>query len=305
MAVAFLFTTGGAHVGQCVEVAHDDVDQLLGWQALREQLLFERGDVAEQALGNRCQIVEFALLEQAEFEAMEADEGWILLAFFEVIGAGVDAVVQFCQTLRSRGQMLIRRACWQVQRLSLTQIAAFNGLIECGHGFDQRAALAGQIHTEFRQRPDESDHRWFGLGRRVRGCRRRHMQGAAWVAEQSAGDRVIAGLQIGVDHLAQARRDVFALFDNQHTVEDFPFHRAVGAVDDAETGAAGRHGQRIRLATARVNVHHHFVVIVLTFGRGHFRGVPEQATGGDHDEHRTGHRPAQGTGRGGLRSIRL
>ena len=96
-----------------------------GGRDLGEQLLFERGDVAEQALGNRRQFVEFALLEQAVFEAMEADEGRILLAFFEVIGAGIDAVVQLGQTLRGRGQTLISRTGRQVQRLRLRSSRRF------------------------------------------------------------------------------------------------------------------------------------------------------------------------------------
>ena len=74
---------------------------------------------AEQALGNGRQAVEIALLEQCVFDAVEAAEGRILLAFFEVIGAGVDAVVQFGQALRGRGQTLISRARRYVQRLSL------------------------------------------------------------------------------------------------------------------------------------------------------------------------------------------
>ena len=131
------------------------------------------------------------------------------------------------------------------------------------------------------------------------------MQGAARVAQQAASDGVVTGLQVGIDHLTQARGDVFTLFDHQHAVEDFPFHRPFGAVDDTETGATGRDCQGVRLAIARMNVDHHFIVVVLTLGRGHFRGVPEQATGGDHHDHRTGQRPTQGTGRRGLRSIRL
>ncbi|VVN47910.1 hypothetical protein PS624_05980 [Pseudomonas fluorescens] len=141
-----------------MEVAQVGVGLVLRGQRMRGQLLCGQGDSAEERLGGRREIGEFAVLELAEFETVETDERWILLAFFEVIGAGVDAVVQFSQTLRGRGQMLISRTRGQIQRLSLSQIAAFNGLIERRHGFDQHAALAGQVHTELRQRPDESDH---------------------------------------------------------------------------------------------------------------------------------------------------
>ncbi|MCY1376146.1 hypothetical protein D9M69_636160 [compost metagenome] len=96
------------------------------------------------------------------------------------------------------------------------------------------------------------------------------MQRAARVAQQAASDRVIAGHQVGVDHLAQAGGDVFPFFDHQHAIEDFPLNGAVRVVDDAETGATGRHRQCIRLAAVRVNGHQHFVMVGLTFGRGHF-----------------------------------
>ncbi len=63
---------------------------------------------------------------------------------------------------------------------------------------------------------------------------------------------------------------------------------------------AGRNGQGIGFATVRVNGHQHFIVIGLALGRRPLRGVVEQATGGDHQDHRAGHRPAQGAGRGCL-----
>ncbi|MCY1308479.1 hypothetical protein D9M70_584920 [compost metagenome] len=75
-----------------------------------QQLLFEAGDVGEQALGDRCQSIDVALLEQPIFEAVEADETRILLALFEIIGAGVDGVVQLSQALGGGGQSLISRA---------------------------------------------------------------------------------------------------------------------------------------------------------------------------------------------------
>ena len=90
------------------------------------------------------------MLEQCIFDAVEADEGRILFAFFEVIGAGIDAVVQFRQPLRGRCQTLVNGTGRQVQRLRLRQVAAGNCLIQRGHGFDQRAALSGQIHAELR-----------------------------------------------------------------------------------------------------------------------------------------------------------
>ncbi|MNR01322.1 hypothetical protein D3C85_1171230 [compost metagenome] len=262
--------------------------------------MLEGGDIGEQSLGDRRQSVHVALLEQRVFEAMETAEVRVLFAFFEVIGAGVDCVVQFSQALSRRGQSLIRGAGRQVQGLSLAQVTGCNGLIECGNGFDQRRALAAQVDAELRQRPDKRHHRRLGFGCRIGRGSRRDVQGAARIAQQSAGDRVVAGQQVGVDHQAQAWCDVLAFFDHQNAVEDFPFNGTVGAVDDAETGATGRHRQGIRLAAVRVNRHQHFIVVGLALGGGHFRGVVEQAAGGDHHDHRTGHRPAQGSGWGDL-----
>jgi len=294
VAIAFFLAAAGAHLGEAVEVAHEDADQLLRRQRLREQLLLEGGDICEQALGNRRDIVEIALLEQRVFEAMETDKGRILLALFEIIGAGIDVVVQLGQTLRRRRQTLIGSTRRQVQRLRLRQITTGDRLIQRRRRFDQRAALNGQIHAKFRQRPDESHHRGLGLGGGIGSGCRCDVQGAARVAEQAASDRIVARLQVGVDHLAQARRDVFPLFDHQHAVENFPLDRTLGAVDDAETGAAGRHRQGIRLATVWMDVDDDFVVVVLTLGGGHVRGVPEQPAGGDHQQHRAGQRPTQG-----------
>ena len=55
--------------------------------------MLERGDVGNQALGDRRQAIEAVLLEQAVFEAVEAAEGGVLLALFKIIGAGVDRVI--------------------------------------------------------------------------------------------------------------------------------------------------------------------------------------------------------------------
>ena len=63
---------------------------------------------------------------------MEADEARVLLALFEVIGAGVDRVVQLGQALRGRGHALIGGAGRHVQRLRLAQVAGVDGLLQGG-----------------------------------------------------------------------------------------------------------------------------------------------------------------------------
>ncbi len=127
------------------------------------------------------------------------------------------------------------------------------------------------------------------------------MQGATRVAEQAAGDRVIAGSQIGIDHLAQPRRNVFPLFNHQHAIENFPFDGAFRAVDDAEGILARRHCQHIRLTVAGVNIDHGFSAGI---GRalfcGDLRGVIEQPACGNHQDHRTGDSQLQDTGRPGV-----
>ena len=125
------------------------------------------------------------------------------------------------------------------------------------------------------------------------------MQGAARVAQQATGNGVVAGQQVGVDHLAQAWGDVFPLFDHQHAVEDFPLHRTVGAVDDAKAGMPGRYRQGVGFAGVAVDGHRDFIVVGLALAGGQLRGVVEQASGGDHHHHRAGHAPAQGAGRRG------
>ena len=296
VAVALLFATGGAHVGQAVEVAHQDAYQLLGRQRLRQQLLLEGGDIGQQTLGNRCQVAESVLLEQAVFQAMEAAEGRVLFTALEVIGAGIDRVVQLGQALGRRGQSLVSLASRQVQGLGLGQVAGGNRLFKGADGLDQSATLAAQVHAKFRQRADKGHHRGLGFGLGVRLGRRGYMQGAAWVAQQAAGDGVVARQQVGVDHLAQARRNVFALFDHQHAVKDFPLHRAIRTVDDAKTRTARRYGQGVGFAGVGVDDHGDFVVIDLALGGGQLRGVVEQAAGGDHHDHRTGDRPTQRAG---------
>ena len=131
----------------------------------------------------------------------------------------------------------------------------------------------------------------LGAGLRL-GCRC-DVQGAARIAQQAAGNGVITGREVGVDHLAEAGSNVLALFDHQHAVEDFPFDGALRGVDDTETVKAGRHGQRIRFATVGVNRHRDFIAVHLAFGRSQLRGVIEQPAGRDHYDHRTGHSPAQ------------
>ena len=230
---------------------------------------------------------------------MEAAEGGVLLALFKIIGAGIDRVIQFGQTLRRRRQALIRLARRYIQRLGLGQVAGGDGLLQDRYGLDQRTALAAQVHAKLRQRADKGHHRRLGLGLGVRLCRGRDMQGAARVAQQATGNGVVAGQQVGVDHLAQAWGDVFPLFDHQHAVEDFPLHRAVGAVDDAKAGMSCWYRQGVGFAGVAVDGHRDFIVVGLALAGGQLRGVVEQASGGDHHHHRAGHAPAQGAGRRG------
>ena len=132
----------------------------------------------------------------------------------------------------------------------------------------------------------------LGLGFRFGG--RCDMELAARVAEQAASNGVITGVERGIDHLTQTGGNVFALFDHQHAVEDFPLHRTVGAVDDAKAGMPGRYRQGVGFAGVAVDGHRDFIVVGLALAGGQLRGVVEQASGGDHHHHRAGHAPAQG-----------
>ena len=73
------------------------------------------------------------------------------------------------------------------------------------------------------------------------------MQLAARVAEQPAGDVVLARSQLHRHLRREAGRDVLALLDDHHAIEDFPLQRAIGLVDDGEGGAPRRHGDVVGL----------------------------------------------------------
>ena len=89
---------------------------------------------------------------------MEADKARVLFAFFEIVGAGVDAVVQFGQALCCRGQALVRLTSRYIQGLGLSQVACGNGLGQGINGLDQGIALAAQVNPELRQRANKCQH---------------------------------------------------------------------------------------------------------------------------------------------------
>nr|GFD54352.1 hypothetical protein [Tanacetum cinerariifolium] len=97
VAVALFFAVA-ADVGQAAHVAHDHARQLLRGDGLGQQLFFQGSDVGLQFLHDRRQAIDRLLREQTELDAMEAAEARILFAFLEVVGTGVDRVVQFSQT---------------------------------------------------------------------------------------------------------------------------------------------------------------------------------------------------------------
>ena len=81
MAVAFFFTAAGTGVGQVVQGAGDDADQLLGRQRLGQQLLLEQYAIGQQLLRNGRQALGAALLEQAVLKAVEADKARVLMLY--------------------------------------------------------------------------------------------------------------------------------------------------------------------------------------------------------------------------------
>jgi hypothetical protein len=76
------------------------------------------------------------------------------------------------------------------------------------------------------------------------------MELAARVAEQAAGDVVIARCQLGRDRPAQAGRDILALLHHQNAVENLPFDGPARSVDDLEGGSAGWYRDLVGIAAA-------------------------------------------------------
>jgi hypothetical protein len=74
--------------------------ELLGRQRLAEQGIAQGGGVLLQAGSNGFQVPGAVAGEEALFKTMEAAEGRILFALFVVVGAGVEAIVQFGKALR-------------------------------------------------------------------------------------------------------------------------------------------------------------------------------------------------------------
>src|SRR5450830_986516 len=177
MAVALFFAAAGPGIGHAAQAAYDNADQLLRRQRLGQQLLLEVGDIGLQMLGDRHQAVEVALLEQAVLDAVEAAEARVLLALFVIVGAGVDRVIQFGETLGGRGQTLVGGTGRPIEGLGLGQVAGGNRLFQGIDGLDQRDALTAQVDTEFRQRADKGGQRRTGLGRGLGSRRRRDVQG--------------------------------------------------------------------------------------------------------------------------------
>src|SRR5450830_1198898 len=149
VAVALFFAAAGPGIGYAAQAAHDDADQLFRRQRLGQQLLLEVGDIGLQVLGDR---------HQAVLDAVEAAEAGVLLAFFVIVGAGIDRVIQFGEPLGGRGQTLIGGTGRGIERLGLGQVTGGNRLLQCIDGLDQRVALAAQVDAELRQRPDKGGH---------------------------------------------------------------------------------------------------------------------------------------------------
>ena len=217
---------------------------------------------------------------------MEAAEGRISLTLLEVVGPAVDALIQVGKHLGHGLDALVELVGGRVERLRFLQVAGLDGGNQLFGGILQLAGLRHHVEAVFGQRPQEVHGR--GTGRfRLGVGRGRDVQLAARVAEQAAGDVVVAGAQLDAHGLGEARRDVLALLHHHDAVQDLPFQRPVGIVDDAEGGAASRHGDLVGLADLALNGDRdHIALFLRGLLLGLLRGIPEGAQAGDDEDGR-------------------
>ncbi len=169
--------------------------------------------------------------------------GFLLVIIF----TGIDAAIQVREQLGNRLDALVVLTGWRIQGFRFFDIARFHRV---GKGFgagNQVRRLFGDIRFVGSNGVAEAQQRIALRG--VSGSGTFHDQLAFRVGQQAAGHVVFARLQVGGHLLAEARRDVFALFHHHHPFEDLPLQRFLAVVLDDELGftAVDRDGHRLTL----------------------------------------------------------
>ena len=166
---------------------------------------------------------------------MEADEFRVVRLLLKIVLAQIHRAVEIVEQFRDRLNSLIVLMGRRVDFLSLGQLAGLDGVRQLPCLVDQDVDLSLDVDFVFRNRADQVHRR--RLRRRFVGGR--DLQNSLAVASESAGHRVVAGVEGRGQGLSEARQDVLALVDDHDVLEDLPFDGVRAFILDVESGLAG------------------------------------------------------------------
>ena len=178
---------------------------------------------------------------------MEAGEFRIGGLLLVVVFTGVNATIEVREQLGNRLDALVVLTCRRIQGFRFFDIARFHRV---GKGFGachQVRRLFGDVGFIGGNSVAETQQR-RAFGRVRRRCAFDD-QLTFRVSQQAAGHVIFPGLKICGHLLAEARRDILALFHHHHAFQDLPLQRFLAVVLNNKLGftAVNRDGHRLTL----------------------------------------------------------